>query len=203
MRVAAVIPQKQLSLAKRRLASVLSPRARAALSLSLLRHVCAVLRAVPGVEEMVIMTPDPAVGCYAAAWGIRASTDPAADLNSALAAAISSAAGAGGLRGTLVLAADLPWLHPADATAMLRSGKPNALVIAPSKDGSGTNALLVPPGLRFQPAYGERSRTVHRQKARDAGLEIIEVHRPGLAFDLDMPDDLPTGWTAGIRPDSL
>lgn len=200
MRIAAVIPQKQLSLAKRRLAPLLSPSARAGLSLYLLQHVCLVLRAVPEVEEVVIMTSDPTVRCCAARWGVRACADRAPDLNTALACAITSASVAGPRRGILVLAADLPWLHPAEATALLRLGTPKTLVIAPSKDGAGTNALLVPPGLSFRPAYGERSRAAHRRKAGEAGLEVIEVHRPGLAFDLDTPDDLRA---AGPRASAL
>lgn len=201
MRAAAIVPQKPLALAKGRLAPALGPAPRAGLSLGLLRHVCAVLRAVPEVEALVIMSADAAVRTRAAAWGVAVSPDPGPDLNAALAAMIASAAGGGARRGVLVLAADLPWLDPADVHALLAAGRRGALVLAPSGDGTGTNALLVPPGVHFRPAYGEGSRLIHRARARARGLETVEVYRPGLAFDLDTPDDLAPvlrgrGWAA-------
>ncbi|HKV70030.1 MAG TPA: hypothetical protein VJN62_02225, partial [Gemmatimonadales bacterium] len=68
--------------------------------------------------------------------------------------------------------------------------------LAPSRDESGTNALLLPPGVVIHPAYGLGSRRAHRSIARRLGLRVVEVHRPGLAFDLDTPADLAAlrGW---------
>ncbi|HEX4835965.1 MAG TPA: hypothetical protein VFW01_06485, partial [bacterium] len=54
-----IVPQKPLALAKGRLAAVLDPRTRAALSLTLLRGVCVTLRAAADVEGLVVMTLDP------------------------------------------------------------------------------------------------------------------------------------------------
>jgi 2-phospho-L-lactate/phosphoenolpyruvate guanylyltransferase len=191
MRVRAIVPQKTLREAKSRLDSVLSPPARVELSLRLLAHVVTVLRAVPQVESLVIMTPDPEVCASAACWGVPAVRDPAPDFNAAL--ALTMAEG-GPARGVLVLAADLPFLEAADVVAMVRPASPGVLALAPSKDGGGTNALLIPPGVRFQPAYGSGSRAAHRALARARGLETVEVARPGLAFDLDIPADIAVFW---------
>jgi 2-phospho-L-lactate guanylyltransferase (CobY/MobA/RfbA family) len=38
--------------------------------------------------------------------------------------------------------------------------------------------------------FGLGSFAAHRAKATDAGLAPIVVQRPGLAFDLDTPEDL-------------
>jgi len=206
MGIFVVVPQKPLAIAKSRLAPAIGPGARAALSLTLLRRVCAVLRTVPAVEDLTIMSPDPVVRSHAAGWGVASCADRGADLNDALAEAIAGTARARRRDGILIIAGDLPWLCAADVTAMLGAVDPDTFVLAPSKDGTGTNALLVPPGVRFRPAYGEGSRAAHRDSARARGLRVIEVYRPGLAFDVDTPDDFMAAfgrkdsepWVAGF-----
>jgi len=187
VRACAIVPQKPLALAKSRLGTVLPARTRATLSLALLRTVCTVLRATPGVEDVLVMTPDAEVQAFAAACGVKAVPDPAPVLNDALVEVWRSLPSQSPI---LVVSADLPLLQPADAAAMLAAGDARALVLAPSRDGAGTNALLLPAGTRFRPAFGRASRTAHRARARALGLRVVEVHRPGLAFDLDTPADL-------------
>ena len=200
MRVRAVVPQKWLLRAKGRLGSVLPEEARAALSLALLKSVCGVLRATAGVEDVVVMTPDPAVRDHAAACGIRGIFDPRPGLNDALAGAFRVLSITGG--GLLVVAGDLPLLQPADVAALLDCGEARTLVLAPSRDVAGTNALLLPPGVVVRPAFGLGSRRGHQTLARRLGLRVVEVHRPGLAFDLDTPADLAAlrGWRAAAQP---
>jgi 2-phospho-L-lactate guanylyltransferase len=200
VRVRALIPQKALLRAKGRLGSVLPEEERAALSLALLKSICGVLRATVGVEDVVVMTPDPAVRDYAAACGVRGIFDPQPGLNDALAGALRVLSSAD--RGLLVVAGDLPLLQPADVAAVLASGGAGTLVLAPSRDEAGTNALLVPPGVAVRPVYGIGSRRAHHSLARRRGFRVIEVRRPGLAFDLDTPADLAAlgGWWASARP---
>jgi 2-phospho-L-lactate/phosphoenolpyruvate guanylyltransferase len=189
----AIVPQKGLSAAKSRLGGVLSAGSRAELSLALLRGVCAALRSVPEVEDLVVMTPDPAVRAQAAAWGLRAVPDPCPELNAALAALAPRAGMVRGAdarsRAILIVAADLPLLRPADVSAVLAAGRRGAVVLAPSKEGSGTNAMLLPPGVRVEPAYGPGSLPEHRRRARRAGCDVREIYRPGFAFDLDTEAD--------------
>jgi 2-phospho-L-lactate/phosphoenolpyruvate guanylyltransferase len=187
VRARAVVPQKALSGAKSRLEGVLSAGARAALSLALLRNVCAALTAVATVESVVVMTPDAATRAQAAAWGIPTLIDPCPGLNAALAKLVRDAARSCAV---LVVAADLPLLRPADVVALLAAGRHGRLVLAPSKEGTGTNAVVVPPGMPFHPAYGAGSLSAHRRGARSLGYEVVEVRRPGLAFDVDTEADL-------------
>lgn len=198
MRVFAIIPQKRLTLAKSRLAPAVDPGARAQLSLALLRRVCDVLRQAPAVEAVEVMTPDPAVRDHAAGWGVSSFPDPLPDLNSALGEVVARAGCAQrarahrdrARRAMLVIAADLPWVSAADVAAIMRAAGPEMLVLAPSKDGTGTNALVMPPGVPFHPAFGPGSRAAHRRAAQRAGLRYVEICRPGLAFDVDLPEDL-------------
>ena len=188
MSIRAIVLQKPLALAKSRLRRVLPHGARASLSLALLERVCAVLRASMGIEDVVVMTPDPVVVAFAAARGIRAMPDPTPGVNAALAEIFRSLSGSS--RGILVISADLPLLQPVDIAAIVAAADPRTLVVAPSKDTMGTNALLLPSTVTFRPAFGQASLAAHRHRAQTAGLRAILLRRPGLAFDLDTPADL-------------
>ncbi len=194
MRARAIVPQKPLVLAKGRLAGALGPRARATLSLALLQTVCATLRAA-GVEDVVVMTPDHDVRARAAAWGVRAIPDPAPGLNPALAGALVPMVRWS--HGVLIVAGDLPFLQPADVVALLGASTRRGVGIAPSKDGTGTNALALAPGIVISPAFGRGSFAAHRRQALVLGLAVAEIVRPGLAFDLDTPVDLAAYLAAG------
>ena len=195
MRAWALVPQKRLAEAKSRIAGSAEPHRRAALSLALLQRVCAALRATPGVEDVVIMTPDPAVHAFARASGIGAVTDASPSFNDALGHALLVEAGRTPNRAALIVSADLPLLMPADVRAALAAGAGGVLVIAPSKDGTGTNGLLLPPGVRLRPAFGPGSRVRHRRLGEALGRRVVELFRPGLAFDLDTPADLAALYT--------
>ncbi len=184
----AVVPQKSLAAAKGRLGTILPADARAALSLRLLSIVCASLRAAPAVEEVIVMTPDPHVRAFAAASGVRSVWDPCPGFNEALLEVIRSLPAHS--HAIVIMAADLPLLRTADVAAFLAAGTPRTAVLAPARDGTGTNALLIPPATGIRPAFGPASLTVHRDRARALGLRVAEVNRPGLAFDLDTPADL-------------
>jgi 2-phospho-L-lactate guanylyltransferase len=190
VRAWALVPQKRLAHAKSRIAASAAPQTRAALSLALLERVCAALRATPGVEDVVIMTPDPAVEAFARAAGLRAVPDASASFNDALAHALLVAADRAAGRAALLVSADLPLLGPPDVAAALAAAGHDTLVLAPSKDRTGTNALLLPPGVWLRPAFGPGSRARHRRLGEALGLRVVEVFRPGLAFDLDTPADL-------------
>lgn len=158
---------------------------------------CATLLAVVDVESVTVMTSDPDVRARAAGWGVRAIPDPAAGLNAALAGALVSLSS--GSHGILVIAGDLPFLQPADVVALLHAVPRRGLGLAPSKDGAGTNALVLPPGINIRPAFGRGSLAAHRAQAIARGLMAAEVARPGLAFDLDTPSDYAAYVAAGAR----
>jgi 2-phospho-L-lactate guanylyltransferase len=111
------------------------------------------------------------------------------DLNAALQQAKLWAADrrAGGL---LILPVDLPEVSGDDIEAVLSQFTPRHAVAAPDRRGQGTNALLVAPSSRMRYAFGPGSLSAHRFLAQAAGLDWRAVERPGLAFDVDTPDDL-------------
>lgn len=184
-----VIPVKPFARAKSRLASVLSPLDRALLSRSLLTHVLDAAQAAPSVARVVIVSRDVEALQLAEERGLIALAEEGRGLNRALAQATRWAArrGAGAL---LILPTDLPLLEPDDIEALwaLALDEPT-VVIAPSRRGGGTNALLVrPPGL-LSYRFGPGSFGAHWAQARALGIPLFVVRSSHLALDVDLPED--------------
>jgi 2-phospho-L-lactate guanylyltransferase len=169
----AVVPMKSMDLAKGRLSGVLDAAGRRALAQQMLEHVMATLREA-GLANVQVASGD----------------DGAGDLNADVAAAARRAEQQGA-RELLLVMADLPYLTAADIAALMEAGRTSDIVIAEAKDG-GTNALLLRPPtvLQFAFATARPSAAFHADHARNAGIEPAVVRRPGLARDIDTPDDL-------------
>lgn len=194
-----LVPVKPFAEAKSRLAPVLDGPARARLCRELLARTLTVLRDCPAVAEIVVVSRDPAAWEVAGAFGCEAAVEPpGGGLNAALAGGVEIAA-RHGAQAVLVLPVDLPSLAPDDIAALIAAveGTGPAMAIAPDDAGDGTNALLLGLPARFAFRFGPGSFAVHCAAARDAGIAPVVVDRPGLAFDLDTPEDyarLPAGF---------
>ncbi len=97
-----------------------------------------------------------------------------------------------GARRVLVLAGDLPLLTADDVRQMVNVPS-GTVVIAPDRHGRGTNALSLPlpQADEFVFAFGPDSLRRHAQEATRLGLLMTAIHSPGLARDIDEPEDLP------------
>ncbi len=67
---------------------------------------------------------------------------------------------------------------------------PPAVILAPDRRRGGTNALLAFPPALIEYAFGPTSFDRHRAEALAAGVRLAICDRPGLALDLDLPEDL-------------
>ena len=95
------------------------------------------------------------------------------------------------MAGMLQLPADIPLLTPEDIHALLQiHGSAPAVTLAPSRDQRGSNAVVCSPPDVLRLRFGDDSYFPHLQRARELGIEPGVVHRPGLALDVDTPDDL-------------
>jgi 2-phospho-L-lactate guanylyltransferase len=81
--------------------------------------------------------------------------------------------------------------RPEDIAELLPvHGDAPSIVLAPARDGRGTNAVACSPADAMPLRFGGDSFIAHRRRARAQGIEPRIVRRPGLALDLDTPDDL-------------
>jgi 2-phospho-L-lactate guanylyltransferase len=186
-----IIPVKRFGVGKSRLAPVLDAGDRATLSRRLFDHVFGVAAAAVSPGRVVVVTPDAAISDDAVARGAHGLIEPEpVDLNAALGAACRYAMSRGA-SAVAVLPSDLPFVTAEDVGELIAAlGAEPCAAIAPDTAGHSTNALaLAPPDPTFF-RFGTSSFEAHRNAARAGGAEPAIVHRPGLAFDLDTPDDL-------------
>lgn len=202
-----IIPVKSFRESKSRLMGVLSIEERAALSQRLLAHVITAARAARVCTNILVTSRAPTVLEFAQSMGARSLREEAhpvsrvgGALEQTLNRALDQARGFAvehGAEAILILPADLPWITPDDIehlvhlAAHAKAAAPDraAVVIAPSHD-DGTNALLLHPPAAIDFAFGRNSFLRHQEKATAVGADFQVVRRPGLAFDLDRPQEL-------------
>jgi 2-phospho-L-lactate guanylyltransferase len=190
--VGCVVPVKPLGAALGRLSDVLDPERRRALQAAMLVDVLRACAGAAGVEEALVVSGDPEVARLAAAEGARVMPDhaPPRGMNAAVrlgARALSAA----GFEAALILVADLPLARAADLEALLAAAPPGPGVsVAPSRDGTGTNALLVRPPEALDPRLGPDSLARHLAAAARRSLAVVRVERPALGLDIDTAEDL-------------
>lgn len=86
---------------------------------------------------------------------------------------------------------DVPLAQPGDIDELLamECGIPG-LVIVPSRDGTGTNAILRTPPALFRSHFGEGSFAKHVSEAERAGARVFIRRNPRLEMDVDDESDL-------------
>ncbi len=96
-----------------------------------------------------------------------------------------------GAGSVLRLPIDLPLITSEDIEIILNHDKaePSA-VIVPSRDGTGTNALLRRPPDLFPSYFGSDSFAKHLREADAAKAACTVIRLPRIALDIDDPDDI-------------
>ena len=185
MTVCAIVPVRSGGAGKSRLSSVLSPPHRARLIESMLEEVLAALRRSRSIDRILVVSPD----LLRAPPGTRLLRDAGDGLN--LAVETGLAALGPEVAAALVVAADVPRVTPEEIDRMVAACRDREVGIAPDHLGEGTNALWLRLPARIAPAFGPGSGARHRAAAARAGVRIAVVESPGLAHDVDLPEDLP------------
>lgn len=184
MTTIALIPVKELSRAKARLAPVLDDSGRRELALALFRDALHAALACRALDGVVVATPDAEAASIAAKAGAEVLHEPGG-LNQALTSAAEKLARRGVTR-LVVLAADLALASVDGITAIVKADAD--VVVVPSTD-AGTNALALPPGaIAFQ--FGPDSAQRHLKAAQEAGLRALRLDIAALSMDIDTPEDL-------------
>jgi 2-phospho-L-lactate guanylyltransferase len=199
-RVWAVVPVKETASAKQRLAAVLSAPLRQALAAAMLEDMLAALTAVASLGGIVLVTVDPAARQLAARYGARTIADSADAGHTGAVVAGARHLIAEGRQAMLTLPGDIP-LVTADEIARLIAahGPAPAFTIAPAHDEQGSNAILMSPPDAVPLRFGDNSFFPHLAAARACGIEPCIVHLPGIAFDIDNPQDLAHFARLGSR----
>ena len=186
----ALVPVKDLTQAKARLAPMLSPAERFALASAMLDDVIAALRQASTVERIALVTSDAYALALAAQWGFEVVDEGAGRGETGaveLAVKVCRERGASALA---VIPGDIPLLTAADVDCVMQYGRRYDVVIVPSWDSRGTNAILLRPPDALQLRFGSWSFFPHVKQAKRKGLSYKVVRLPRIALDVDTPEDL-------------
>lgn len=190
MSTLAILPVKSFRDAKRRLEPGLGPGPRRMLAEAMFADVLIALRRARTIAAILVVSRDRAAQRLAGAYG--ASLLDEADLghNYAAARGVRHALDHA-LERVLLVPADCPLLDPEEVDQLVaREVPPRSALIVPDRHGSGTNALLLTPPEVIDPSFGPGSRTRHEEESVAANIFHRALDVPGLALDVDTPEDL-------------
>jgi 2-phospho-L-lactate/phosphoenolpyruvate guanylyltransferase len=194
MKINALIPVKSLATAKSRLAASFTQHQRESLVLDMLHHVLCVLLDSELFDKVSVVSSDKRVLEKAYLWGAQAVVEENHGHNQALQEAALKEMSAG-VTMLLTISADLPLLTTQEIRCFYEQSLRHDVVLAPSRDGTGTNAIMVHPPLAVPYVFGQGSLQSYIEAAKQKRLSYSKFHSIGLALDIDTIDDLEEAET--------
>ncbi len=188
---ALLLPIKDLRNAKQRLAPLLTPAERLALAEAMLADTIEAVRGVRKADRIFVVTNYAPAMQVAEENGWELLREEQQISESASVDAASRQCAERGIRAVLRLPLDVPLAQSADIDELLAIDcAPPTVVIVPSRDGTGTNAILRTPPTLFPSHFGNGSFARHCAEAERAGAQIIPRNSPRLEMDVDDEADL-------------
>jgi 2-phospho-L-lactate guanylyltransferase len=185
-----LVPVKNLSSAKQRLAAVLDQPARTALAQAMLHDVLTALQGWKDRQPVALVTSDPYAVKLAGEYRFEIIPDPD---NPGETGAIEMATRICVERGadsTLVIPADIPLIQAWELEEILKHAPAEGSVLVPAADGRGTNAAFRRPANLFPLRFGNDSFRPHHAAAKATGKPCVVLKLSGIAVDVDNPSDL-------------
>ena len=184
-----LIPVKNRENAKQRLSSVLVPWERRLLAEAMLEDVFTTLGTWPERPAVSVVTNDPRACELARHFSFEIIQDTA-NQGESEAISLATAVCEEQRTGSLVLPGDIPLLRVSELEQVLAAVPSEGTVLVPSADGQGSNAVLRRPAGLFPLKFGDQSFTRHLQWAGATGKPCVTLELPGIALDVDTPQDL-------------
>jgi 2-phospho-L-lactate/phosphoenolpyruvate guanylyltransferase len=185
----AVLPVKSPKNAKKRLIGHLDAERREELAWLLYQQTLANLCQAPGIDRVVVATNDTRVASHAHSCGVTLFEEDEQISHSVSADAACVRAKALGAKTVLLVPIDVPLARREDFSALAAAAR-SGLIVVPSTDGTGTNALVRTPPDVIQSCFGPGSFRAHMDQAREKGVQAQALRLPGLMFDIDTPEDV-------------
>lgn len=189
--IVALIPVKALARGKQRLQSLLSAEERHLLSKTMLEDVLSVLTTFPLFDRTFVITSDSEAATLGRQYGagvIKEARQVRQSLSVEAAAPICRQMGAEAM---LMLPLDVPQVTPGDLARIVEKGTASpGIVLVPSRDRLGTNALLARPPDAIPFRFGYDSFRAHQREAEARNLPCEVCELPNLALDIDEIEDL-------------
>ena len=185
----ALLPVKSLHNAKKRLTGFLSADQREKLARILYRQTLGALRQAEGIDRVIVVTNDSGVAEHARSSGTLVFEENEQVSHSVSADAACLRAIKLGATTVLLVPIDVPLVTPADFSRLAAAARPG-VVLVPSADGTGTNAMARTPPDVIESRFGPGSCRAHLDQARLKNVPADILRLPGLMFDIDTPKDV-------------
>ncbi len=184
-----LVPVKILADAKQRLSAILSPEERFALAQAMCEDVLEALAGWTNRPAVAVVTSDSFARDLAARFNFEVVADDNSGETHAIEMATAVCRGRG-VENTLVLPADIPLIDGAELQKIVDCAPVGGAVLVPDAAGRGTNAAWRSPGDLFPLRFGNDSFLPHLAAAKATGLPCVVLELPGIARDVDRPEDL-------------
>jgi 2-phospho-L-lactate guanylyltransferase len=185
-----LVPVKNLSSAKQRLAAVLDQPSRTELAQTMLHDVLSALAASMRRPTVALVTGDPFAVEVAHRYGFEIIPDLENPGETGAIEMATRLCEQRGIDSTLVVPADIPLIRAAELDEILTQAPAQGSVLVPAFDGRGTNAVFRRPASLFPLQFGNDSFKPHLAAARATNHPCVVLHLPGIAVDVDNPADL-------------
>jgi len=185
----AILPVKSPRNAKQRLKAFLGVEDRETLARMLYKQTLAALCQAKGIDRVVVATSDVEIAEHARQAGVLVFEEDEQVSHSVSADAACLRAMEMGASTVLLVPIDVPTVTPEDFSRLAASAR-RGLIVVPSSDGTGTNALVRTPPDCIESRFGPGSFRAHIDQALSKGLHADVLRLPGLMFDIDTPEDV-------------
>lgn len=184
-----LVPVKNLSRAKQRLASVLDQPARTELAHAMLSDVLEAIAAFGG-DDVSLVTSDPFALDLAKQFAFEIIRDGANISETDAIAMATRVCESHAIDDVLVVPGDIPLIDAAELRAIYDNAPEKGTVLVPSRDKRGTNAVLRRPASLFPLLFGNDSFMPHLSAAIATDTTCVVLSLSGIALDIDTPEDL-------------
>jgi 2-phospho-L-lactate guanylyltransferase len=186
MKTTVLIPVKTLETGKSRLTEILTPKQRETLIVLLFRHVTTVIKNSSAVGDIFVVSNDPEIIKLAITLKINhifeknpghnvALTDAAKQVNQNMP--------------LMTISADLPFVSEVDIDQLLSLRGDTDAVLVPSKEKTGTNAILLKKPLLIPYLFGVNSFSKFEGVLLKKNLTYKTYSNHNMAFDIDTSPD--------------
>lgn len=189
--IVALIPVKELTRGKQRLQPLLTARERHLLSKAMLEDVLSVVAVSPLFDRVLVITSDTEAAATARQHGAGIIKEARQIRQSQSVDAAATICRQMGAEAMLTLPLDVPLVTADDLTRIVdKETASPGVVLVPSRDTLGTNALLARPPDAIPYRFGYDSFQSHLREAEAKGIPCEVCELPNLALDIDEIEDL-------------
>lgn len=185
-----LIPVKDLSFANERLSSILTQEKRTALAYAMLEDVFDAVSQSKLADKKIIVTLDKKAKEMAIELGFDVIEEEKQEGESSSVDEAIQVCKHMGAKSVLVIPGDAPLITEQDLDFILDKEKdsPNVILV-PSGDKLGTNAILRKPPDAIPSRFGHDSFRKHKEEADKKNIPYETYEIPNIALDIDEPKD--------------